>query len=96
MPVPAEQWTRFDLPRTAALAARAFIIRVLSKETRPDNFVTATISREEVKRNRWSAIPSAALLGMWGDDREYLDVYDLNLNCSMKRAQLRITFTPMT
>ena len=73
--------------------AEAFIIRVLSRESRPDEFVTATISREK-RRNPWHMMRTAAILGLFGDDQRYQNVYDLQLNCAMQRAQLKMTLTP--
>ena len=73
--------------------AEAFIIRVLLSESRSDEFVTAKIRRERA-RNPLEMISTMALLGMFGDDQRYREVYDLSLNCNMQRAQLRITFTP--
>ena len=70
-----------------------FIIRVLTKESRPDEFVTAKISRERVRKKTLGMI-DAAIAGMLGQDHEFKDVYDLRLNCTMERAQLKITLTP--
>ena len=36
----------------------------------------------------------SGLLGMFPDDQRFRRVYDLELNCKMKRAQLRFTFVP--
>ena len=71
----------------------AFIIRVLSRENRLDEFVTASIKRERT-RSPLSMMGTSALLGMFGDDQRYREVYDLHLNCEMNRAQIRFTFTP--
>ena len=70
--------------------AEAFIIRVLLRESRSDEFVTAKISKEEIP-NLWKQLMGgfAALMS-----QRYQDFYDLRLNCSMQRAQLKITFTP--
>ena len=70
--------------------AEAFIIRVLSKESRSDEFVTAKISKEEI-HNPWKQLVGSLAALMY---QRYRDVYDLRLNCSMQRAQLKITFTP--
>lgn len=72
------------------LTARAFIIRSLSKESRPDNFVTASISRERRTPNYFSSI-SALAMGM-GD--EFVEKWHLDLNCSINRAQMKITLNP--
>ena len=71
----------------------AFIIRVLSRQTRPDEFVTATISRERT-RTPFDRLGTSVLLGVFGDDQRYREVYDLELNCKMQRVQLKITLTP--
>lgn len=71
----------------------AFIIRVLSRQDRLDEFVTASIKRERT-RNPLSMMGTSVLLGMFGDDQRYREVYDLQLNCKMKRAQVKVTFTP--
>ena len=73
--------------------AEGFITRVLSRENRPDKFVTATISREKI-RNPLQMLSTAVALGMFGNDQRYRDVYDLRLNCEMERAQLKIMLTP--
>jgi hypothetical protein len=75
--------------------ARGFIIRVLSKESRLDNFVTATINRT-VKRRR---DPFGLNLGvlytsLYGNDDDIVETHDLSLNYKMDKAQLNITFNP--
>lgn len=72
--------------------AEAFIIRVLSKETRTDNFVTATINREMRKKNPFGV--SAQLLNFFNTDDQIVETYDLRLNAVMQRAQMKITLTP--
>ena len=64
-----------------------FITRVLAKEERSDNFVSADIRRER-SEDPWNS--TLAILG----GRQSKTHYDLKLNCSMKRAQMRITFEP--
>jgi hypothetical protein len=77
---------RFEEPTT-----EQFIIRALTntKEKRADNFVTAHYERKSRTRN---ALLSATwdILNPAGYDEEW----DLRLNCTMERAQLKITFTP--
>lgn len=73
--------------------ARVFIIRVLSGEKRPDNFVTATISRE-VRRRRNSFGLASVALAMFADPDEIVTNYELTLNCELDKAQLKISFTP--
>ena len=75
------------------LTSKGFIIRVLSRESRSDEFVTAKVSRKKV-RNPLQTIGTAAYLAMFGHDQEYQDIYDLRLNCMMERVQLKITLTP--
>ena len=88
----------FDLkivehPDFSEPTAEAFITRVLSRESRADEFVTAEISREPV-RSPLHTMEAASLLRMFGAERKYRDVYDLYLNCKMQRAQLKMTLTP--
>lgn len=73
--------------------ARAFIIRVLTQEKRADNFVTASITRERKKANRYGSWAATLALGLYGDD-DIVEHWDLTLNMRMERAQLRITLTP--
>ncbi|UNZ52846.1 caspase family protein [Agrobacterium tumefaciens] len=73
-------------------STEGFLIRVLSKEKRADNFVTAVVRREKRRRNPWDT--SLTLLGIMGTDQEYLETYDLELNCTLNKAQLRIALTP--
>lgn len=73
--------------------SREFIIRVLSREKRIDNFVTANISREHRRRNPLSLGIASYLASQWVDD-DVIETHDLSLNCSMPRAQLRVMLTP--
>lgn len=73
---------------------RGFIIRVLSKETRPDNFVTATITREAKKRDPLGIGMALRMSAFFGGDDEYVETHSLKLNCSMDRAQIKVTLTP--
>ena len=73
--------------------AEGFIIRVLSKENRLDEFVTATMTRERVS-NPLHRLGAVAMLGMFPSDQSYRNVYDLCLNCTMEKAQVKISFTP--
>ena len=74
--------------------ARNFIIRCLSQEIRPDNFVTATVTRDRRNSNHLSSFASVAagLSSIYGDDT--IEKWHLRLNCSIKRAQIKITLTP--
>jgi hypothetical protein len=67
-----------------------FIIRVLTKETRADNFVSAHYERKPRTRNNFLTGAAWDLLNGGIYDEEW----DLRLNCTMERAQLKITFTP--
>ena len=73
-------------------ATRTFIIRVLSSEPRPDNFVTANVRRED-PRTPMERLTSPLIFGAGGDGR-VRDVYELELNCAMSRAQLKIVLAP--
>ena len=71
--------------------AKRFIIGILSREKRTDNFVT--VSRKYHRAN--PLYGSAAIaLGSLYDDEQYVKMYDLELNCKMERTQLRVTLTP--
>lgn len=71
--------------------AEKFIIRVLSKEKRVDNFVTASHSR--VMRNRNGLLGSLDYASLLGGG-VYDDQWELFLNCEMSRAQVKYTLTP--
>lgn len=70
-----------------------FIIRVLSKEKRPDNFVTANHSRK-FRRQSSHLGGIGNIFSNYTDEAPYEDVWELSLNCTMTRTQLRITLTP--
>lgn len=70
-----------------------FITRVMSRENRMDEFVTASVKRER-SRNPLSMMGTSMWLGLFGDDERYREVYDLRLNCEMKTAQVRFAMTP--
>jgi hypothetical protein len=74
--------------------AKRFIIQVLSREKRADNFVTAEISRKRRRANPLLGSAITMALADWYDDEQYVEMYDLDLNCKMSRAQLRVTLTP--
>ena len=65
-------------------SAEDFIARVLSRQSRLDKFVTAE------RESTGHPLLSSGLLGIFGGNEKY----DLRLNCSMTRAQLRVTMTP--
>ena len=83
-----EEHSDFEEPTT-----EGFIIRVLSRQDRLDEFVTATIKKERIRRPL-GLMGTSVWLGMLPDDQRFREVYDLTLNCTMKRAQLRLTFIP--
>ncbi|GLH80350.1 hypothetical protein SSBR45G_52590 [Bradyrhizobium sp. SSBR45G] len=74
--------------RFAESTTEQFIIRVLTKERRADNFVTAHYERK--LRNNFLLGAAWDLLKSGIHDEEW----DLRLNCTMERTQLKITFTP--
>lgn len=69
------------------------IIDVLYREKRADNFVTAEFSRKRRRTNPLFGSMAIAFAGLY-DDEQYIETYDLKLNCKMSRAQLRVTLTP--
>ena len=71
----------------------AFITRVMSREDRMDEFVTASMKREH-SRNPLSMMGTSMWLGIFGDDERYREVFDLRLNCEMRKAQVRFAMTP--
>ena len=73
--------------------AEGFIIGVLSRQNRFDEFVTANIKKER-RGGLPGMLEAQGLLGMLSDDQRYRRVYDLELNCKMKRTQLRFTLVP--
>jgi hypothetical protein len=77
---------RFEEP-----TAEKFIIRVMSNERRADNFVTAEFSTR--LRRLKPTMASLAIFETYLDD-EMQEIWYLHLNCTMARAQLRITLTP--
>ena len=82
---------RTEHARFEEATAEKFIIRVLSNEKRADNFVTVNYSRRLRTRN--PTFPST-LFDAYLDSDRFEEVWDLYLNCTMERTQLKITFTP--
>jgi hypothetical protein len=78
-------------PDFQEFTARAFIVRILSNEKRPDNFVTAAISHKQRLRD---AFGLSSLARMFVNPDEDVEYYDLHLNCELDKAQLKITLTP--
>ncbi|MFT4133739.1 caspase family protein [Labrys sp. (in: a-proteobacteria)] len=70
---------------------REFMLRVLSRETRPDRLVTAEIKRTKKKPSPWEQ----AIMGFVATfNQDWAEDFDLELNCTMSRAQLKLTLTP--
>lgn len=69
---------------------REFLIRVLSKESRPDNLVVARMKPEynSIGYLRQMTNALAAMQSNWTEN------YDLELNCTITRAQMKLTLTP--
>lgn len=78
-------------PDFQEVTAEAFIIRVMSKEPRRDRLVTAEKRPTKTTRPAWMSEMQAALVQM---NPNWTENYDLNLNCVLDRAQLRLTLTP--
>lgn len=66
--------------------AEDFVLRTLVRTPRPDNFVTAEIKRVRRKPNLWESAMFTV--------PEYDETSDLELNCKLDRAQMRLTLTP--
>jgi hypothetical protein len=85
---------KFERPDYVESPSTGFVIRVLSKEVRPDKLVTAEITKEKKRQRRpWDLGLSAAMLGLY-DDETVVETWDLKLNCKVDRAELIITLTP--
>ena len=74
--------------------AEAFIIRVLTTEQRSDEFVTATIKKKKIQNNPLHMLGMSTFLSTFAGDEEYREVYNLQLNCDMKRVQIKMMLTP--
>lgn len=74
--------------------ARDLIIKVLAREPRPDNFVTAEIRRVKKKPTPWESLTASLSTSMMMVNPDWTEEYDLQLNCRLERAQLRLTLTP--
>ncbi|MFN3347971.1 caspase domain-containing protein [Pseudorhodoplanes sp.] len=84
------EWADFREPTT-----RDFIIRVLDQEKRPDNFVTAVHARKRRQPNPlYYGALVAASMQRYLDPDAYYEEFDLELNCTMSRAQMKVTLTP--
>lgn len=85
----------FDLTSTAHPdfqedTAEDLILKVLSREPRPDEMVTAQIKRVRARRPHTFAYNALAFL----TPDEWTEEKYLRLNCTLERAQLRVTLTP--
>lgn len=67
-----------------------FITRILSREPRTDEMVTAKIERTRRKRQPWDYLSLTWAMG----DVEWTETFDLDLNCTLERAQMRMIMTP--
>ncbi|UIK19373.1 hypothetical protein [Rhizobium leguminosarum] len=68
-----------------------FMIRVLSREKRPDRLVTAEVKRKKRKPTPLEAMSAGIFAAL---NQDYIEHFDLHLNCSLERAQLTIALTP--
>ncbi|MFL5012587.1 caspase domain-containing protein [Rhizobium sp.] len=68
-----------------------FMIRILSRERRSDRLVTAEIKRKKRKPNVFETMSAGILAAI---NQEYTEHFNLELNCSLERAQLSISLTP--
>ncbi|WP_267386142.1 caspase family protein [Sphingomonas sp. GC_Shp_3] len=72
-------------------ATRDFIVRVLSREVRPDRMVTAEVKTKRRTDHAWATATMGLMAAMNPDWTESLD---LRLNCRLDRAQFKLTLTP--
>jgi hypothetical protein len=68
------------------------MIRVLAREHRPDRLVTAEIKNVKKKPNPWERMVYGVLMAM---EHEWTEHFTLDLNCTLARAQLKLTLTPI-
>lgn len=72
-----------------------FIVKILSREIRPDKYVTAEISKQKRQGSSLDGVMNATRTLRWmmeGDS--YAENYDLELNCSINKVQFKATLTP--
>ena len=79
-----------DLKETTTTA---FITGVLSREARPDEFVTAEIERSD-PYNPLQIVTASMFPRMFGEKDKSDDNYNLRLNCEMDRTQLVMSLVP--
>lgn len=77
--------------RYAEPTIREFMIRCLSREARPDNYVTADITR---KQRKPTALERSMGFAMMSFDPDWVEHFTLELNCKLDRAQLRVDLKP--
>ena len=75
------------------VTTEAFIVRVLSRQDRVDELVTARVKRKRIA-NPFERLRTSFLTGILGDDETFRETYDLELNYDMKRAQIKIELVP--
>lgn len=75
---------------------RDFIVRVLHKEERPDNFVTTHITREIGNRPFGGINSSLSLFAasVTPGTNVLQKIFELDLNCSFEKVQIKISLTP--
>lgn len=76
-------------------AAEKFMIRVLSKENRPDNFVSASHTKRLKNRNPNYPSFLATSLSQYLDPDAFEESWYLNLNYTMEKAQIKFILTPL-
>ena len=75
--------------------AEDFVARTLSRETRPDDMVHAEVRRVAPSGAEYSSTAGAiAALAAYGQFPGVKERITLQLNCTLARAQLKLTFTP--
>ncbi|MGD0635899.1 MAG: hypothetical protein ABSA13_16890 [Beijerinckiaceae bacterium] len=65
---------------------------MLTKEERSDQFVTT------IRRNKQKALPfglAYQIVDFLGDDDDYANAYDLEINCSLENTQLIVESIPL-
>jgi hypothetical protein len=71
-----------------------FIIQIMSRQQRLDRFVTAEIKKVRKKPTAYQRMLDTLGSSLMNAFPEYEDLFDLELNCRMERAQLKITLVP--
>ena len=79
------------------LAAKEFMVPILSREDRPDNFVSAGFSRKKragLLGGNFLDEMTRSISGLYGYDDDDIERMYLNLNCKVENVQCRINFEP--